>query len=175
MNIIKKNYIFGKNFNYYIDINNRIMLIKFNYKNCFIKLPPSFFFIYKNNILNILFIYKMFYKYFIKYIFKFYSKFFPFYHFKLKLKGLGFRIRILSKFLIRIYFNRTNYYYMHIPSVVLLKYRTRQLFFLSMNYITLKLSIINMLLLKKHSVYRYNGIIFPKIMLLMKPGKNKFR
>src|SRR3982751_987277 len=168
-------YIFIKNFNYFINLEYRVMLILYKSRNFLIKLPPFFFFFKNKNMLKFLFINYMYYKNFYKYIFRFYSKFFPFYYFKLKLKGLGFRVRILSKFLIRIYYNRSNYYYMHISNSILLKYRTRQLFFLSTNNITLKLSIINLLLLKKFSVYRFNGLIYPRIILLVKPGKNKFR
>lgn len=39
----------------------------------------------------------------------------------------------------------------------------------------LKILILNLLLLKERLIYRYNGIIYPKQIFLMKPGKNKFR
>jgi len=84
-------------------------------------------------------------------------------------------MRKITKKLYRIYFNRSNYYYVHLPKSVLLKYRTRKFFFISLDKIDLKLLILNLLFLKEHIIYRYSGIIYPKQIFLMKPGKNKFR
>jgi len=112
---------------------------------------------------------------FIKSIFKFYSKFYIYYYFHLKLKGLGYRTRRMTKKLYRIYFNRSNYYYLHIPRFVLLKYRTRKFFFISNDKASLKLLILNLLFLKEHIVYRFGGIVYPEQISIIKPGKNKFR
>src|SRR5688572_21006492 len=151
------------------------MYILYKYKKYYFKIPSYYFIKYNNNNLNLLFINKYFFLTFIKFIFKFYSKYFIYYYFNLKLKGLGYRIKKLSKNLIRVYFNRTNYYYVHIPKIILFKYRTRKLFLISIDNISLRLLILNILFLKKYIVYRFDGLIYPKQIFIMKPGKNKFR
>ena len=174
MQFILNIYKFSKEFKYYIDFSKRVMYIK-NLSEIYILKLPSIYFLNIYNYIKILFTNFYFFKSFINFIKNSYKKFFSFYFFKLKLKGLGYRIRLLSRFLVKIFYNRSNYYYMHIPSNIIFKYRTRNLFFLSSNYITLKLSMLNLLLLKKYLVYRLNGLIYIRQIILMKPGKNKFR
>ena len=175
MEIIRKSYNFTKNFNYFIDFNSKYIYILYIYRKYFFKIPSYYFMRYNNNILNFLFINYFFFLAFIKFIFKFYNKYFIYYYFNLKLKGLGYRIKKLSKYLVRIYFNRSNYYYIHIPNTILFKYRTRKLFFISIDNVSLKLLILNMLFLKEYLIYRFNGLIYSRQIYLMKPGKNKFR
>jgi hypothetical protein len=175
MIVQKYNYIFEYKFNYYLNIYNNKIIILNNKKTYYLKLLSYYYYKYNNNKITILTLNKNFFYYFIALILNNYSKFFIFYYFKLKLKGLGYRIRIVTKSLIKIFFNRSNYYYMHIPSTMLFKYKMRRLFFLSIDYVSLKLSIINLLLLKKYLVYRLSGLIYPRQIILMKPGKNKFR
>src|SRR5688500_11202754 len=175
MKIVIKYYKFYKNFNYFIDFNSKYMYILYSYKKYLFKIIFYYYIKYNNKNLNLLFINSFFFLTFIKFIFKFYNKCFIYYYFNLKLKGLGYRIKKLSKNLIRIYFNRSNYYYVHIPNTILLKYRTRKSFFISINNASLKLLIYNMLILKKYIIYRFNGLIYSRQIFLMKPGKNKFR
>jgi len=64
---------------------------------------------------------------------------------------------------------------MHIAKTILFKYRTRRLFFFGNSYIHLYLSLLNFIYLKENSIYRISGIMYPNKILLLKPGKNKFR
>jgi len=104
-----------------------------------------------------------------------YNKLISFYYLRLKLKGLGYRIIHITKFLIKIFFNRSNYFYVHLPNTILFRYKIRRLFFLSTRLADLRLLMINLLLLKKYIVYRLSGLFYPSQILLLKPGKNKFR
>lgn len=175
MSIERNNYIFQYTFNYLLFLYNDKIIILNKNRYFYLKLLFHCFYKSNNNNITLLTLNKTFYYNFVNLIINNYSKFFIFYYFKLKLKGLGYRIRIITKSLIKIFFNRSNYYYMHIPSTILFKYKMRRLFFLSIDYISLKLSIINLLLLKKFLVYRLSGLIYPRQIILMKPGKNKFR
>jgi hypothetical protein len=112
---------------------------------------------------------------FLKHILNFDARLSLFYFFRVKLKGLGYRVTHLSKSIVRLFFNRSNFFYMHIPPSVLLKYKNRRLFFISTQLEVLKLSMLYLLMLKKQSVYRLKGLFFPKQIMLLKPGKNKFR
>lgn len=60
-----------------------------------------------------------------------YNRFFFIYFFRLNLKGLGYRVVKICKNLYKFYFIMSNYYYLHLPLSVLLKYKSRKLFFYS--------------------------------------------
>jgi hypothetical protein len=93
----------------------------------------------------------------------------------LKLKGLGYRIFQISNKLFKIFLNRSNFFYLHVPATVLLKYRTRRFFFIATQYNILKVMVLRLLFLKEFVVYRVNGIYYTRQILLVKPGKNKYR
>lgn len=122
-----------------------------------------------------IFLKKFHYISFIKHLYNFYNNLFCFYYYTLKLKGLGFRVFHITKKLVKIFFNRSNFFYLHIPNEILLKYRTRKFFFLSSNYNILKITILHLLFLKEFIIYRLNGIYYTRQIILVKPGKNKFR
>jgi len=162
--------------NYYFNIFKSSLIIDYNFKKYFvIKLPNKYFVKKINNNYFFIFLTKYFYITFIKHLFNFYNIFFSLYFFNLKLKGLGFRVFIISKNLIKIFLNRSNYYYLHIPFSVLLKYKNRKFFFLSNNYNVLKVMILNLLFLKEFIIYRITGIYYLRQIILIKQGKNKFR
>src|SRR5271165_682742 len=176
---IQQIYFFNKVFKYYINLSLNLFILYFKYHFFFLKLPCIYFFNKQkliNNGINFRFIFfkKFLYISFLRHFFCNYNRLFSFYYFRLKLKGLGYRIYKVSKFLIKIFFNRNNFFYLHIPVCILNKYRTRRLFFLSLNYNKLRLFIINLLLLKKFLSYKIIGLIYPYKIILMKPGKNKF-
>jgi hypothetical protein len=168
-------YKFNKNFNYYFNLTYNLIVITMNFRFYLFKLPSIFFFKQNINNYKFLFLKKFNYITFLKHLFNFYNRFFCFYYFKLKLKGLGYRIFQISKNLIKIFFNRSNFFYLHLPSCILLKYRTRNFFFLSSDYNILKVTILHLLLLKEFIIYRLNGIYYLRQIILIKPGKNKYR
>jgi len=175
MNYLTNSYKLISNFNYFLNLSYSTIMIILNSRYFVFKLPFLFFYKKSNDSSNFIFLSKFHYKTFIKHLFNFYDKLSSFYYFNLKLKGLGYRVFRISKFLIKIFLNRSNFFYMHISSKVLLKYRTRRFFFISSDLGTLKVLIINLLLLKEFIIYRVNGIYYPRQILLIKPGKNKFR
>ena len=175
MNYFLNSYKFIYNFNYFLNLSYSTIMVLLNTRYFVFKLPFLFFYKESNESSNFIFLSKFHFKTFIKHLFNFYDKLSSFYYFNLKLKGLGYRVFRISKSLIKIFLNRSNFFYMHISSKVLLKYRTRRFFFISTDLGTLKVLIINLLLLKEFIIYRVNGIYYPRQILLIKPGKNKFR
>lgn len=171
----KKIYKLNKNFKYFVNSTLNIIWINLNYKFFILKVPSYFFFKKEEYKIKYIFLTKFHYITFLKHLFNYYNSFFCFYYYTLKLKGLGYRIFNVSKKLIKIFFNRSNFFYLHIPSSVLLKYRTRKFFFLSTNYNILKVMILHLLFLKEFIIYRLNGIYYTRQIILIKPGKNKFR
>jgi hypothetical protein len=108
MKFLINTYIFSNQFNYFISFENKIIYIYTKYCYFLFKMPSLYF--YKKNEKEVKFIFMNYFYYlsFLKLISKFYQKLFSFYYFKLKLKGLGYRVRQLSNYLIKIYFNRSN-------------------------------------------------------------------
>lgn len=175
MNLIKKIYKFNKNFKYYFNLLYNKLIIFMNNKNYWLKIPSLYFFKKDENYYSFIFFKKFHYITFLKHLFNFYNNFFSYYYYILKLKGLGYRVFIISRKLLKIFLNRSNFFYLHVPYSVLLKYRTRRFFFISTEYNILKIMILRLLLLKEFIIYRVNGIYYTRQLLLIKPGKNKFR
>lgn len=112
------------------------------------------------------------FKHFIKHVFTFYNTLFNFYFVKLKIRGLGYRIREISEGYYYFFFNYTNYYYMHSPNNLFITMYKKRLLIISLNWQSLKLVLSEILLLKTLGPYRLRGLRIPRqIILLKKSGK----
>lgn len=175
MRYIINSFNFSETFNYFLQIESGFIYIRNKY--CFFKIKiPSFIFLkIEKDKVKFLFTNYFYFITFLKLMGTHYQKLFVYFFFVLNLRGLGYRIRKLSKHLIKIFLNRSNYYYMHISEKIIFKYRTRRLFFFGNSYTHLYLSLLDLIHLKKDSIYRIGGILYPNRIFLIKPGKNKFR
>ena len=93
------------------------------------------------------------------------------YFLRLKIKGLGYRVKRICKFLYRFYFTATCYIYFHVPKDVLVKARKRRLILLSNNLQLLRSVFVHILLLKRLSPYNKRGIFYPRQIIFLKKGK----
>lgn len=175
MKFLIQNYKFFNNFSYFINFNTNKIFISSKYCYFILKIPSLFFYKIEKKKKKFIFVNFFFFLSFINILSTYHNKLFTFYFFILKLKGLGFRIRQLSKLLLKIFFNRSNYYYLHISNSIIFKYRTRRLFFFGISYVHLYLTLLNLIYLKEHLIYTISGILYPSKIGLLKPGKNKFR
>jgi hypothetical protein len=119
--VYKKSYNLFKNFNIYILNKKAILYIKGLYGIIELKLPSYYFFYKNNNIFSLLFIEKNKFINVMKHFFYNYNYLFMIYCVRIKIKGLGYRIRKVSKQLYYFFFNYTNMYYIYIPKSVLVK------------------------------------------------------
>lgn len=168
-------YYFNKDCNIFFFLKERYVILRKKTRYFFLKLPHIYFYKLTNNYLNFFFLNYFHFISFFKHILQLYNKLSSFYYLRLKLKGLGYRIIHVSTYLIKIFFNRSNFFYVHIPKTILFRYKIRRLFFLSTKLIDLRLLMINILLLKKYIIYRLSGLFYTNQILILKPGKNKFR
>jgi len=175
MKLLSCSYKTSNLFSYYIDLAYSSIVIVVKFRFFLFKLPPVYFYKLGVNGHKFLFFQKKFYISFLRHFFSFYSKCFIFFYFRLQLKGLGYRVFNVAKNLLKIFFNRNNFFYVHIPLCILLKNRTRRLFFISTRGDVLSVFIIGILYLKEFVIYRQHGLYYPRQILLIKPGKNKFR
>lgn len=103
-----------------------------------------------------------------------YIRFFFLFFLKIKLKGLGYRVKHLSVNLVRVFMGFTNFFYIHIPFFVFIKARRRRLFLSSFNKNFLMTIFLQLFFLKEHIPYKLRGFFYPKQIILMKPGKKRF-
>src|SRR5579884_3615094 len=163
-----------KNFNFSF-LKNKGLFIIFGLNGYFVlKMPKIFFykFIFEKHF-SLIFINNYHFLSFIKLFNVFYNRLFTYYFFKLKLRGRGYRMKKLSKKLYRFYFIRVNYIYLHVPNSVLVKLKKRRIFFISYNFCVLRVLITNLLLIKAITAYNRKGLLYPREMIYMKPGKKR--
>src|SRR5947209_6726076 len=75
------------------------------------KLPSYYFYSLKNNYIKLLFLKKFFYISFVKHFFMLLKKISYIFSVRLRVKGLGYRIRKISNYLYYFFFNYTNMFY----------------------------------------------------------------
>jgi len=169
---IKKIYIFPAIFNLFFSVNLSILFIKGIFGIILIYMP-SFYYVYnlgKN--LKFLFISKFLYKCFVKHLFYYYNYVYYVYFIKLKIRGLGYRIRQLWDNLYYFFFNYTNFFYLYVPNNMLIKSYRKRFLLISSNWFLIKMVVSHILLLKKLGIYSLRGIrLVKQIILLKKSGK----
>lgn len=170
--IFSKIYSLSNKLVLYFSINKSLLYLKGFYGMFILKLPSYYFFKNNNDIISLLFLKKYYYMSFLKHFFYLYNRLFIIYCIRLKIKGLGYRIRKVADNLYYFFFNYTNMYYMQVPKNILVKWYKKRIIFLSNDFFLLKLLFSNILLLKKLGPYRLRGLRYPRqIILLKKSGK----
>jgi hypothetical protein len=114
-----------KNLNKNIEINfssnKSIINVKGLYGIFIYKMPSYYFYKIYNNTIKFIFINKFIYTSFIKHFITLYKKLSFLYSVRLRVKGLGYRIRKITNNLYYFFFNFTNMYYFYLPKNILLK------------------------------------------------------
>ena len=159
-------------FNYILVPNKSLFFFKGMRGVMVIKMPSFYFFKETSVALHLVFAEKRFYAYFMHFFYSRYAG--AFFYFKLKLRGLGYRIKAIAINFFRFFIGTTNLYFFHAPSDVLVRVRRRRMLLVSMDLGKLNLLIAHLLLLKKLIPYGLRGLFFPKQIILLKPGKKKF-
>lgn len=90
------------------------------------------------------------------------------YFLKLRLKGLGYRIRRFSRRLYRFYFTRTNYIYFHLPIRLIFKKKKKKIILLSTDYHLVRLVFANLMLLHRVGPYNRRGFTYPRQIIILK-------
>lgn len=99
------------------------------------------------------------------------GSFHRFFFFKLRMRGLGYRIRRLAPLLYRFYFTKTNYIHLHLPLSVFLYLRKRRLFLVSRRRDLLHKLVKHILNLHPPLPYNKRGFSYPRYLRRRKPGK----
>lgn len=135
---------------------------------------PSFFY-YKplstTKRLQLFFVNHFSYTSFLAHLFNCLSKLSSVFFLKLKIKGLGYRIRRYAKALYRFYFTRTNYIYFHVPVNVIVRRRKKRLLLISSDYALVRLVFAHLMLLHTVGPYNRRGFSYPRQIVFLKPKK----
>jgi len=136
-----------------------------------LKLPASYFYKVTSNEIVFHFINKFFLRSFFSHLLRSCLYLFHLYFVRLRIKGLGYKIKKIASSLYVFFFGSINFFYFHVPSSVLVKTKKRRIIMLSNDLVTLKTLLAHLLLLKKLNVYRTRGLVYPKQIITLKIGK----
>lgn len=166
-------YFLFKGLKIYFLVKKSIFLLKSKFGLFILRLPSFYFYLMSINrqSFSLMFLSRFNFISFLRHLQYLTNRLCIIYFLRLRLKGLGYRVKRICKSLYRFYFTTTNYIYFHIPDQILVKSRKRRFILLSNNYQLLRVVFVNILLLKKLSPYNRRGIFYPRQIVLLKPGK----
>lgn len=148
--LVKKNkYVLSNKFSYKFE-GNVLYFINHYLVLSFI-MPNKFYLRFKNNALNFLMTNLSNYKMTLSNLMKMYKNLNYFYFFRLKLKGLGFRLIKISKKLSMMFFGAYNFIYMHLNMTSYL--RGRNIIVIDNDKKLLNIIFYQLLMLKKMDLY----------------------
>lgn len=137
-----------------------------------LRLPTYYFYIQNSSKISIVFLKNFFFKSFFKHLISFCNRLVILYFLKIKIKGLGFRLRSISDVLYYFFFNYTNFFYFYPPKLLLIRVYKKRMLLLSFNWFLLKLVLSHILLLRRIGPYNFLGLRFKRqIVFLKKSGK----
>jgi hypothetical protein len=110
------NYLIKVKLNLFLFTKLNLLLIKGRFGIIYIYMPKIYFYKKgKNNELFLCFLNKFFFYSFFKQFFFIYKIFYKFFYFRLKLKGLGYRIKRMTKKIYRFFLAYNHYFYFFVP------------------------------------------------------------
>lgn len=174
INYSLKSYTLLKNINIVYSSKISCFFIK-GFSGIFMLRLPSFYFynvsLDKNKII-LLFLKKFYFKSFINHLFSLSNRLSIIYFIKLRIRGLGFRMRSINDVIYYFFFNYTNYYYLYSPKTLLIRVYKKRMLLISFDWFLLKLVLSHILLLRKIGPYNMLGLRLKRqIVFLKKSGK----
>jgi hypothetical protein len=137
-----------------------------------LRMPSKYFYLKDADKISIMFLKSFFFKSFLKQLKFLSTRLRIFYFFKLRIRGLGFRIRNICDTMYYFFFNYTNFFYLYPPKLLLVRVYKKRMLLLSYDWFLLKLVLSHILLLRKIGPYNFLGLRFKRqIILLKKSGK----
>lgn len=168
---VYKDYIFSKEINLLFSSKKDLFLLKSDLGVIALKLPSYYFYLTNNNIFSLIFLNRFFFISFLKHFFTCLNRLSLIYFIRIKIKGLGYRIRKISNELYYFFFNYTNMFYFYIPNNILIKWYKKRIILISNDFYSLKTLFSHILLLKKLGPYRLRGLRYPRQIILLKKKK----
>ena len=162
-------------FNYFLSLDIkfffRLNYLYINGDNGVIRfvLPKFFFLKNNNNSVSFCFLNKYFYSVVFKQINFYLNFFFKFFFIRLKLKGLGYRVKKYNKDMYRFFMGYNHYFYFYTPRNIFIWKKKRNFLLISIDKVKINNVFNQLLLLKKLDFFeRTNSFINPKKILFLK-------
>jgi len=95
------------------------------------------------------------------------------YFVKIKIRGLGYRLRSICDTCHYFFFNYTNYFFFFSPSSIVIKTYKKRMLLLSFNWMILKDVLSHILLLRELGPYALHGLRFAKQIVFLKKRTKK--
>jgi hypothetical protein len=169
----KLNYNLDLNFDFYFDKAANKFFIKGLYGVYYFFLPSYYFYLQYNNKLHFIFLKSFFFFSFLNHFFYFYNGLYSLLFFRLRLKGLGFRLKKVYKNIYRIFFGVNNYFYLYLPLNIIVRIRKRNILALSNNRVLLNDFYCQILFLRKFDYFLNSGGFLPKNKIVFLKEKKK--
>ena len=151
-----------------------LLLLKRHGNVLVVRLPGYFFYALQPSGFSLLFLKKQLFSDFFSFLRLVSRRFDVVYFYRLKLRGLGFRLERLASSLYRFFFATTNFIYFHVPPSIVFRGRKRRMIFLSHDLAILRNVFAQFLLLWELRPYMRRGLFFPRQIFIRKKGKQAF-
>jgi hypothetical protein len=149
-----------------------ILYLYNNYSITKIFLPSFYFYSHGSNYLNFIYLNKFFFINIMRQLLNYFRMYVKFYFFKLRLRGLGYKLKKYAIKLYRFFFAYNHYFYFHVPKDIFVKNRKRTLLVFGNNKAKLNDIFSHLLLLKKLDLYdRNNSFIVSRQIKFFKKRK----
>jgi hypothetical protein len=171
------NLFFYKELDLFLNKKFNILFIKGNHGIIFLYLPRIFFIKKSDNNIRLLLNAKNIFFSILKQFLFLYRLLFKFFFFRIRLRGLGYRIKKISKKIYRFFFAFNHYFYLYVPLNVYIWVKKRYLLAISNNKAKLNNLFNHLLLLKKLSFIknRTDSFVVPKRIVFIKKIVKKLK
>lgn len=153
--------------------NNNLLYLRGNFGLAVFILPNTFFYKKQINSISFLFLTFFAFKSFLAHFFQALRKLFFFSYVRLKIKGIGHRVRKISNSLYKFFFFSTSFFYFYVPAGIIFRWKKKRILMVSNDIWLLKLVLAHILLLKAVTAYRKRGVLTFKSIIFKKEGKRR--
>jgi hypothetical protein len=170
-----------KDKSYYYKINNielkfdknENLIYLFTKVSCIkIFLPSFYFYLISHNNINFIYLKRVSYFNVLRHLLNNFGTYNKFFFFRIRLRGLGYKLEKYATKLYRFFFAYNHYFYFHVPTDIFIKNRKRTLLAFSNSKSKLNDVFSHLLLLKKLDLYeRNNSFIVSKQIKFFKKRK----
>jgi len=170
--LLVKRYNFNKHYNFYFSPTHSCLFIQHFLGTSYFFLPSYFFYSQSLQSCKFIFLNSKFFQSFLTHFNSCISLYYV-YFIKIRIRGLGYRLRSICDTCHYFFFNYTNYFFFFNPLAVMVKTYKKRMLLISYNWAVLKAVLAHILLLRKLGPYVLHGLRFAKQIVFLKKRTKK--
>lgn len=159
--------------NFFFSSLNSLMFIKGLFGMLIVNMPSYFFYSLTFSSISFLFLKRFFFLSFLSHLIYLTKRLFFFNYVRLKIKGIGHRVRKITNYLYKFFFFSTSFFYFYVPQGLIFRLKKKRMLMVSNDLSVLKHVLGHILLLKQLTAYRKRGLLTFKQIVLKKEGKRR--